>query len=173
MMFKHIFLTGDNAQLKSKIIEQLLEEQIFSGFTLLPYQINGQEKGRYLHSYVAVEGYDNDLPIEVKINAWQSVTVPNVLDYFGAKILLNSLHSSASIIKMDPLFISDHKALIFLEEFNRCLYSDKHIIGALSTMNDELSALVFANKESCLLEINETNQTQIVENLKRIISNWD
>ncbi len=172
-MFKHIFLTGDNAQLKSKIIDQLLEDKAFSGFTLLPYQINGQEKGRYLHSYVAVEDYDNDLPIEVKINACQSVTVPNVLDYFGAKILLNSLHSSASIIKMDPLFISDHKALIFLEEFDRCLYSDKHIIGALSTMNDELSALVFANKESCLLEINEANQTQIVENLKRIMSNWD
>lgn len=172
-MFKHIFLTGDNAQLKSKIIDQLLEDKAFSGFTLLPYQINGQEKGRYLHSYVAVEDYDNDLPIEVKINACQSVTVPNVLDYFGAKILLNSLHSSASIIKMDPLFISDHKALIFLEEFDRCLYSDKHIIGALSTMNDELSALVFANKESCLLEINEANQTQIVENLKRIMSDWD
>lgn len=172
-MFKHIFLTGDNAHLKSKIIDQLLEDKAFSGFTLLPYQINGQEKGRYLHSYVAVEDYDNDLPIEVKINAWQSVTVPNVLDYFGAKILLNSLHSSASIIKMDPLFISDHKALIFLEEFDRCLYSDKHIIGSLSTMNDELSALVFANKESCLLEINEANQTQIVENLKRIMSDWD
>ncbi len=172
-MFKHIFLTGDNAQLKSKIIDQLLEDKAFNGFTLLPYQINGQEKGRYLHSYVAVEDYDNDLPIEVKINACQNVTIPNVLDYFGAKILLNSLHSSASIIKMDPLFISDHKALIFLEEFDRCLYSDKHIIGALSTMNDELSALVFANKESCLLEINEANQTQIVENLKRIMSNWD
>lgn len=172
-MFKHIFLTGDDAQLKSKIIDQLLEDQAFSGFTLLPYTINGHVKGRYLHSYVEVEEYDNDLPIEVRINDQQRITVPNVLDYFGAKILINSLHSPTALIKMDPLCIDNQKALIFLEEFDRCLYSDKHIIGALSTLTDELSALVFTNNESCLLEINETNQKQIVENLKRIMSSWD
>ena len=172
-MFKHIFLLGDNNQLKTNIIDELLKGQAFSGFTILPYIINGQEKGRYLHSHVEVEDYDNDLPIEVKINNQQVVTVPNILDYFGAKVLMNSLQSSASIIKMDPLFLSDHKALIFLEEFDRCLYSDKHIIGSLSTMTDELSALVFANNESCLLEVNETNHIQILENLKRIMSSWD
>lgn len=172
-MFKHIFLTGNNPQLNSKIIDCLLENKTYSGFKISPYTINGEEKGHYLHSYVPIEDYDNNLPIDVEINATQTVMIPNILDYFGAKILMNSLHSSASIIKMDYLCLSGQKAFMFLEEFDRCLYSEKHIIGSLSTLTDELSALIFANKESCLLEINEENQEQLTENLKRIISSWD
>lgn len=165
-MFKHIFLTGDTT-LSTQLINDLHLEAC--GFKTKPYIIEDQEKGTYIESLIDTPS--NYTPISIHLNN-ENIPLNDILNTVGTQILETCLSSHYPYIIMDQIDFNKYQTLLFLEMFNECLHSEKHIIGSIAQLKGEWYALILASQTSCVLDINHENYEQIQVNIKRIISTW-
>ncbi len=168
-MYKHIFFIGHNEVLKSKMMDELLNDLPYTGFIILPYALLEKQRGYYFHSYIHIS--DNDIPMSVQLNN-KEIIIPDIINTLGVESLEKSLDSTIPYIRLEGLSYIQRASLTFFESFNECLYSDHHILGSISNIKDEMSALIFSCQEACMIEITQDNYEQVKENVKKIMSKW-
>ncbi|NCA99017.1 MAG: hypothetical protein EOM08_15335 [Clostridia bacterium] len=101
----HITITGSRGSGKSTLAKRLLSDLNLqpSGFVTLPYAIEGQRRGHYLHSLVDCPDQLNDLPISVLQAPRYSIGIPDTFATLGVACLLQSLAAQSDCVLLDEI----------------------------------------------------------------------
>ena len=119
----NVLITGRTGSGKTTLIRRLVETLgwRFSGYCTLPYQIGGEQRGFYLHSFSDIPGQLNDLPISVLQAPKTSVRVGETFRSLGTKCLQQALYSPSDCIILDEIGRFEQSETDFLDTIRAVL----------------------------------------------------
>ena len=166
---KHIFLTGEKQVGKSTVIGKVLEslDVKVEGFCTLPYQIDGQTKGYYLHSLNPMNEYENNSPISIRVGLQKNKSIPETYETLGVKILKEL--QGDGIILLDEIGKLENKAFIFQQEVFKCLDKYKQVIGVLQKTNSPLVEAISKREDVVVLTVTKENRDEIPQKIIELL----
>ena len=170
---RHIFLTGEKQIGKSTIWKKVLEELgvEYQGFRTFPFEINGERRGFYIHSFGPVpEGYVNDVPISSRAKPVGAIPVSDAFDTFGADVLYQAAASeNENIILIDELGRLERNAKKFQEAAIKCLDSGKLVIGVLQKTESGFLEGIKKRSDVEVFVVTEENRELLPDQLIKLI----
>jgi len=123
---QHIFLTGAKAgDMAMRLLGALNLRPV--GYRLLPFAVNGEEKGRMLHLLTPPqEGIRNDIPCIIETGV-QPMVLPGVFDLLAAPARKQAVHAHAPIL-LDGVPLLSLAAPGFREAMLNLLAGDQQVI---------------------------------------------
>jgi molybdopterin-guanine dinucleotide biosynthesis protein MobB len=166
---KHIFLTGRKQVGKStalkKVIEQLQES--VEGYQTLPYEINGQTKGFYLHNLKPMDEYENDSPVCIRVGQQKNQSIPETYETLGVEILKNV--DKNAVILLDEIGKLENRAFEFQQEVFRCLNTSRQVLGVLQRTNGVLVEAISKRSDVVVLTVTEENRDEMPERILKLM----
>ncbi|KIR02023.1 Hypothetical ATP-binding protein, containing DUF265 domain protein [Lachnospiraceae bacterium TWA4] len=158
---KHIFLTGEKQIGKSTALQKVLNEldEEVLGYKTLPYEINGQVKGFYLHSLVPMAQYENDSPISIRTGIAKNEAIPKTYETLGVELLKKI--DENSLVLLDEIGKLEKDALEFQQAVFRCLDKSKQVLGVLQQTNSEFVEAIKAREDVIVLTVTKENRDEI------------
>lgn len=123
---QQIFLTGKQAgDMAIRLLTALNLRPV--GYRLLPFAVDGEEKGQMLHLLMPpAEGVRNDVPCIIETGA-QPIVLPGVFDLLAAPALRQAMHARTPIL-LGGVPLLALAAPAFREAMMNCLAGDMQVI---------------------------------------------
>ena len=177
--YRHIFLTGEKHVGKSTLWKHVLTQANIqpAGFVTLPYEINGTIAGYCLHSVSDIsnehhiaEGYQNDVPISVRVKKNVHIGIPESFDIFGTAILETALCNNTFIL-MDELGKFEKDATTFQHAVLACLDSPHHhVLGVLQKADSPFLAAIQQRTDVLTLTVTKENRETLTTKLEDMLN---
>ncbi len=134
-----------------------------TGFLTRPYDIEGHKAGHYMHSLSPLtDNGHNDKAISVRIDANVSIPVVRTFDYFGSMYLERALDDGMPVILMDELGAIEQQAGRFTAAIEKCLDSDKPVIGSMMDAPAEWLARIKERDDTLVRNVSEANRDDVL-----------
>jgi|GEM_PF-219903 len=161
---KHIFLTGPKRIGKSTVLDRVISElDDVVGFQTLPYEINGKQRGFYLHSLTDVEDAENDCPVVVRLAKGKMTAVPETFRVLGTAIAEAMSKTPEKIALMDELGKAERDVPEFQRAIFRVLDTRIMVIGVLQANTGAFTEAVAARPDVKVIEVTEENRDGLPE----------
>lgn len=159
---KHLFLTGDRGVGKSTALCKALDDSTLpiTGFTTLPFCIDGHDAGHYIHSLSPRTPLtQNDKPITVRIDETSCFPIEETFRRFGCAYLRHAL-ADDGLILLDELGRAEQRIQEFTELVLQCIQS-RPVLGVMRSGNIEWLNAIARRPDVCVLEVTEQNRDDI------------
>lgn len=179
----NLLLTGEIQVGKTTIINRLLEELQLtpSGFKTLRQIIEGKHVGFIMEDLTGIVPVDcNPLyiakpggePRELQRpqGRWEPVT--GTFEYWGVKILQESLASPKDLILMDELGHFESTAFTFQRKVLECLSSPIPVLGVVKQRSTDFLDHVRSRADVNIVTITIDNRNEQYDNIKKILRRY-
>ncbi|MCR5665609.1 MAG: nucleoside-triphosphatase [Eubacterium sp.] len=165
---KHIFLTGEKQVGKSTVLGNVLDalqERGYrvGGFQTLPFFIDGNRRGFYLHSLGDTPEGMNDIPVAVCFHSKKGpsgIGITEAFNRFGAGMLKDAL-DNADILWMDELGRLEGDAYEFNKTVVECLDRAPHVIGVLQKVKRAFLQEIALREDVMVIEVTTDNRNEM------------
>lgn len=170
----NLFLTGERGVGKSTLLRALMGAFNIkaTGFESLPYIIEGERRGFYMHGCVALPKGINNQPISVQDGPTSCIPVTQTFEKLGVSILQESLNAESPVILLDEIGILEREAYRFWEAVEQCLDSDKLVLGVLKQTSHHSLERIKRRHDIIVLELTPQNRETVYKQCYTIIKNY-
>lgn len=168
---KHIFLTGEKQVGKSTLLAWIMKQlnETYAGFFTRPYEYEGIRRGFLMHSILTPEGYENDLPISVRIGEKNSVAITEVFDQFATAVVEQAKNSKAIVI-FDEIGKLEEQSQPFMNAVISCLNEAGLVLGVLQQTDHFFVQSICDRADVEVFEVTKENREQLKTTLLKEVT---
>lgn len=163
----NFLITGQKQCGKSYLINQIVRDLSLtcSGFQTLPYYIEAEKKGFYLHSLIKVMQYENNLPISVQPTLQSCIGIGQTFNTLGVECLTMSIHSESQCIIMDELGKFEREEYQFHNAVRQVLDSQYLVLAVVKKESIPWLETIKNRQDIILFDLDSISQKQAYEEI--------
>lgn len=130
---QNLLITGSRGSGKTTAVQRALHVLALQpcGFQTLPYTIEGQVRGHYFHSILPLAGVENNLPINVRMDAQHGVPIPQTFEVLGLPCLQQALQCDNPLMLLDEVGRIERHLPAYIATIQQALDSPKTVVAIL------------------------------------------
>ncbi len=160
-MKKHLFLTGEKQVGKSTLLQKILKAKKIDpcGFVTLPFFIEGEKRGYYLHALSPLEKgeYNSNVPAILRLGEKRLIGIEEVFESLGVHILTQALKENRPLV-IDELGRAEKHCPCFINAVLRSLDEKNQIFGVVQKGAEHYLQVLKNHSRVQLVEVTSQNR---------------